>query len=48
MIKDLEDESKRHINEVNQIHDQYRVHKARVSELELRVENYKKETGEAE
>ena len=44
LIKELEDESKRHIDHVNSIHDTYRIYQAQCNELELRLKNYKQQT----
>ena len=34
LIKEFEDESKKHIKEVNEIHEHYRTYKTRAKELE--------------
>jgi ferritin len=43
LIKEFEDESKKHIKEVNDIHEHYRSYKSRAMELESRIEQYKKD-----
>ena len=43
LIKEFEDESKKHIKEVNQIHENYRSYKSKASELETRIDQYKKD-----
>lgn len=41
LIKEFEDESKKHIKEVNEIHEHYRTYKTRAKELEQRIDQYK-------
>ena len=43
LIKEFEDESKKHIKEVNEIHEHYRSYKSKASELEQRIDQYKKD-----
>jgi soluble cytochrome b562 len=41
LIKELEDESKRHIKETNEVHDYYRGFKSSAQELDQRIKHYK-------
>lgn len=43
LIKELEDESKRHIRETNEVHDYYRGFKSNSQELEQRIHHYKQD-----
>ena len=41
LIRELEDESKRHIGEVNQVHEQYRDYKHSSKDMEDRAIHYR-------
>ena len=41
LIKELEDESKRHIKETHEVHEYYRGYKSSSQELEQRIKHYK-------
>ena len=43
LIKEFVEECKRHIKEVNEIHEHYRGYKTRAQELEQRIEQYIKD-----
>jgi len=41
LIRELEEESKKHIKEINDVHEHYRGYKNSSKELEERIKNYK-------
>ncbi len=41
MILEFEDSSKKHIRELNEVHEQYRGYKSTSLELEQRIQTYK-------
>ncbi len=40
LIRELEDESKKHIKEINDVHDQYRGFKFQAKDLDDRIKSY--------